>query len=237
MKILQNKEQIYKCRVELDKRNLSALVVDNVFYRILKKLNLYKHISIGDNLKSWDIYQTITFIENNTNTDAKILDIGCFSSEILYILLKMKFKNLYGIDLNNDLYLMPFADKLNLSRMNFLDTKFENNQFDVITAISVIEHGFNPDALFKEAARILKQDGYFIFSFDYWEDKINTNATEIFGMDWLIFSKDDVLSLLDIALKYNFKPLSQPVFDVARKPIQYLNFDYTFAWLVLQKAE
>ena len=177
MKVLQNKEEIYNCRVELDKRNLSALTVDKFFYRILKKLNLYRHVLIGDNLKSWDIYQTITFIENNTNKDAKILDIGCFSSEILYILLKMNFKNLYGIDLNNDLYLMPFADKLNLSRMNFLNTKFENNQFDVITAISVIEHGFKPDALFKEASRILKQGGYFIFSFDYWENKINTNAT------------------------------------------------------------
>ena len=56
-------------------------------------------------------------------------------------------------------------------------------------------------------------------------------------MDWLIFSKDDVLSFLKIALKYNFKPLSQPVYDAGLKPIQYLNFDYTFAWLVLQKAE
>jgi len=69
---------------------------------------------------------------------------------------------------------------------------FKSNYFSAITAISVIEHGFESDRLLAEVSRLLKVGGYFIVSVDYWKDKISTDGLTAFGMDWMIFSREDL---------------------------------------------
>jgi Methylase involved in ubiquinone/menaquinone biosynthesis len=56
---------------------------------------------------------------------------------------------------------MPFADKIKYVVGDFMHTPFPDNSFDVVTAISVIEHGFNPDLLLKEMLRIVKKETFY----------------------------------------------------------------------------
>ena len=57
-------------------------------------------------------------------------------------------------------------DKINFENEKF---KFENNKFDLVTAISVIEHLANPSNFLSEINIILKKDGFLILVTPNWE--------------------------------------------------------------------
>ena len=242
VQVLKSKEEIYRSRAELDRRKISYLSErKGLFRRIIGKLERRlgiekKEINIGNEIKSWDILLTINFIEQRCSVDAAILDIGASTSEIICSLYKAGFKNLTGIDLDPKVTLMPFADKIKYVIGDFMQTPFPDNSFDVVTAISVIEHGFNPDLLLKEMSRIIKRGGYFVGSTDYWPEKINT-TTQIYGMDWMIFSEKEIKEFIDIAKKYNFQIIGDKNFSAKEKPVEFLNQNYTFLWFAFQKVD
>jgi len=103
------------------------------------------------------------------------------------LLHSLGYEEIFGVDLNEDVVNMPFNDSIKYSVADFKNTFFKSNYFSAITAISVIEHGFESDRLLAEVSRLLKVGGYFIVSVDYWKDKISTDGLTAFGMDWMIF--------------------------------------------------
>ena len=86
MKILSKYNQLTETRNMLKKEGLSFAYSNNVSY-LLKRLKL-PIIQIGEFNKSWDIYNSLDFINKNLAQDAKILDVGCYGSEILLTLYK-----------------------------------------------------------------------------------------------------------------------------------------------------
>jgi SAM-dependent methyltransferase len=161
--------------------------------------------------------------------------MGAFASEVPCILHKLHYSNLVGVDLNPKIKLMPYADVVRYEVSDFMHTPFESESFDAITAISVIEHGFKSRLLLRELARLLRPGGYFVASFDYWSDKINTEGTPIFGMDWRIFSAQEVSAFLQEAAEYELAPGGEIDLAGVDRPIRCGQKHYTFAWLVLQK--
>ena len=131
---------------------------------------------------------------------------------------------------------MPYADSIRYVAADFTRTPFENEEFDVVTSTSVIEHGFNGTALLTEMARLLRPAGYFIASFDYWPEKIDTSGVPFFGMDWKIFSQQEVLAFIEEARNYNLFPCGKIDLTANEKPVDYEGRQYTFAWLVLRKG-
>jgi ubiquinone/menaquinone biosynthesis C-methylase UbiE len=119
---------------------------------------------------------------------------------------------------------MPYQGKIKYEIINFLKTKFADNSFKAITSISVIEHGFDATALLSEVSRLLQPGGYFISSFDYWPEKIDTKGITFFGMDWTIFSEQEIINFVDQAKDFGLSPVS----EMSCKR-------YTFGWLVLKK--
>lgn len=242
VQVLKSKEEIYHSRAELDYRKISYLserkgILRRMSEKLGRRLGIEKReIIVGNEIKSWDVLLTIKFIEQKYSKHAAILDIGAFSSEIICSLYKAGFKNLMGIDLDPKVTLMPFADKIKYVVGDFMQTPFPDESFDVVTAISVIEHGFNPDLLLKEMSRIIKRGGYFVGSTDYWSEKINT-TTQIYGMDWMIFSEKEIKEFIDIAKKYNFRIIGDEDFSVKEKPVEFLNQNYTFLWFAFQKMD
>jgi len=168
----------------------------------LDSLHLFPH---QDRSKSWDISKIIHIL-NKADKGSFILDVGCNTCPILAMLSKIGFKELYGCDL----YLSSSSKsqseinefkKYNLSIQNLEDTNYRNNMFDYITSLSVIEHSINIEKYFKEMNRILKKGGMLLTSTDYWQNKISTKNSCLFGMPDIIFSRDEINNIINIAKK------------------------------------
>lgn len=205
--------------------------------KVLRKAHLVAGVNVGMREKSWDVLRTLQFIEQHVQKGVPILDLGAYASEVLCSLRKMGFSDLTGIDLNPALCQMPHNDTIKYVTGDFTETRFMSESFGVITAISVLEHGFCGPKIFREVSRLLRTNGYLIGSIDYWPEKIDTNGVRAFGLDWTIFSKEDLLALIDEAGKYGLIPVGQLNFEAAERTISWLERDYTFAWLALQKVD
>lgn len=233
LEVLHHKRQIEQARHTLRARRLSCMTPD--WRAILQRCRLAGGIRIGDGLKSWDVLKTVEFIESHAGKEAPILDIGAYASEVPLILHRLGYRRVAAVDLNPDIVKMPYADAIDYRVGDFLRAPFPYQTFSAVTAISVIEHGFNGEALAAEMQRLLCPGGFFIASFDYWPEKIATDGINLFGMSWTIFSRDDVERLIAVARTHGLEPYGTLAFDAAERPISYFGRDYTFAWLALRK--
>ncbi len=234
LEVLQNKQEIQKARKTLIEQGRSVL--EDGLSKALRKLHLSKAPPVGDILKSWDVARTLDFIETNLPKDARILDLGAYCSEVPVSLARMGFTGVHGIDLNPDVSAMPHADIVKYSVSDFMRTPFSDASFDAITSVSVIEHGYEPKALFAEVGRLLRPRGYFIASFDYWPEKINTGDTRFFNMSWLIFSREEVTKMVSVANSFGLIAAGEMRHQSDERAIQCAGYDYTFGWLVLRKV-
>ena len=236
IEILQSKAAIEAARAQLATRGLSCLGMEvggptGLFARMVRR----RPATLGDPVKSWDVLRTAELLETSFPKAARVLDIGAYSSEILPILHRLGFERLTGIDLNRGLLQMPYAASIHYQIGNFLHTPFPDGSFDAITAISVIEHGFDGPALLREMSRLLAPGGVFVASFDYWPEKIDTGDTRFFGMDWLIFSRGEVAAFVTEAQQHGFEMRGGAALDAREKTIHCAARDYTFAWMALHR--
>jgi len=233
MDVLQTKPEIKAARKRL--KEMGADAADAAFIALLKRNRLLPGKAVGDQLKSWDVWKTVSFIRQNLPIDAAVLDLGAYACEILPALHQLGYRSLTGVDLNPNLSAMPYQESIRYLVGNFLETTLHDGTFDAITAISVIEHGYQPERLCAEVSRLLKSGGYFLASIDYWGDKIDTSGITVFGLDWLIFSRSDVDRLIEVADLYGLEPVGSIKLDASDALIHWQSRDYTFAWLALRK--
>lgn len=234
MKVLSRMSSVDEARKTLTGMGASAL--ESPAMQKLRSLRLNRTIKLGDHLKSWDMLETVRFIQDHVGRDEPILDIGAFASEITISLRQIGYTKLSGVDLNKRVLKMPFNGEIDYRVSNFMDTPFADGAFKAVTSISVIEHGLDQTALLREMSRLLRVGGYFISSFDYWIDKIDTDNIKIFNLSWIIFSKQDVESFVAEAAKFNLKPVGELNFGCDERPVDCLDRQYTFAWLALEKV-
>lgn len=234
MQVLQNETQISNARHALINRRASS--IESPFRSLLRRFGLVHGVILGDQVKSWDVLKTLNFIEHHVQKNEPILDIGCYASEIIVALHKLGYTNLTGADLNPDLKQMPYQDAIRYETANFMHTPFADASFKAITSISVIEHGFDGQALLKEMSRLLQRGGYFMASFDYWPEKIDTTGIKFFGLDWKIFSEQEVADFIEQAAAYGLVPVGDLHYEVQETPIECGGKKYTFGWLVLKKT-
>lgn len=232
--VLKFKSEIQSARDEMRRTGISSLTP-----WIRKWLNTsgISNGVVGDAIKSWDVLKTAAFIRNRLPPETPVLDVGAYASEILSVLHRMKYSNLAGVDLNPRIKEMPFSDLIRYEVADFMATPFPDGAFGAIAAISVIEHGFNSERLLREISRLLRPGGYFIASFDYWPEKVDTTGIDIFNMDWKIFSKEEVLSFIEEARASGLSPCGEIDLEAGEKVIHWGGKDYTFAWLALRKTE
>ena len=130
-----------------------------------------------------------------------------------------------------------------ISIQNLEKTNFQNNMFDYITSLSVIEHGVNTQNYFKEMNRILKKDGMLLTSSDYWPDKlvnkiINKDIRKMSPNN--VFSKEEIeKEVIDVAEQNGFT-LTEPIdFTHEDKVVHWrattIERDYTFIFFALRK--
>ena len=232
--VLQSHEQITQSRKVLQQRGVSS--VDPAIIRRLRNHKLLRGVNVGHNIKSWDVLRTLDFIRGSVATNAAILDIGAYASEILCSLHKSGYTNLHGVDLNPGISAMPFRQRVTYKVSDFMHAPYPDAMFDVITATSVIEHGYQGERLFGEVSRLLKDEGFFVASFDYWPEKLNTDGINLFGMSWTIFSNEDVQNMAKLANLHHMTPHLKIQSIVPKVGvIDTMARKYTFAWIVFKK--
>lgn len=124
--------------------------------------------------KIWDKYQFNTSVEKDSRVDVasrliergtRFLDIGC-GDGLLCHLVKDKYEQVYGIDISPRAVEIAKSRGINAERVN-LNTDalpFEDNYFDTVVCLDVIEHVFDPVRLLAEINRVLKTGGTSIVS-------------------------------------------------------------------------
>ena len=228
--VMQSRGEYRSARRILRRRGLSFL--PPLYCRLPVARRYYRGKGIGDIRKSWDVLWMLERIKE-FGPDARVLDMGAYRSELMAALVKSGVSDATGIDLDfptgtggaGGIYV----------KGDMMATPFDDDSFDVITSVSVIEHGFDASRLFAEISRLLRPGGVFLASFDYWPEKIDTSATPLFGLPWNIFSSEEVETLLKSARSFGLRTTGN-VDLAARQPT--INFEgrrYTFGLLEVQK--
>jgi SAM-dependent methyltransferase len=200
-------------------------------------------------MKNWDIWQIYNIVKD-MDKDTYIFDFGCRESAVINLCYKMGFRNLYGIDLYeldskynrrsylNDLYLwfgrkLIYGTTYHLQRGDGLVSKCSSDFYDIITSVSVVEHGVDIEVFFKEMYRLLKKYGLLYVSTDYWPEKIKVHQE-----DWVIFSKEEIEDIIKIAWDNGFNLLGEKNMEQSpMKTISFNGYDFTFLSMIFKKSE
>lgn len=207
----------------------------NLAIKVIKTSKLNLHPNVPE--KNWDSLIALNIITQNINKSAVILDAGGEkTSLIIFWLYQLGYFNLKCVNLT-------FKNRIKRGDIEFIPgdlikTPFPNNYFDIVTCISVIEHGVDEVKYFEEMNRILKKGGLLITSTDYWESKIETGGKLAYNNPISIYDKDSVKKLLNNAFKSNFR-LYGPEIDLScqDKVVNWkmFNLEFTFLIFCLQK--
>lgn len=97
------------------------------------------------------------------NPGSKILDIGCAGGHLIKFLEEKGFKEVSGVDISPEA--INLCNKRKLKKVSVgdcLETRFEEETFDLITADNVLEHLADDEKALSEWYRILKTNGTLI---------------------------------------------------------------------------
>lgn len=190
-------------------------------------------------LKTWDVERAADAFSARLDPADPVLDMGCFACEMLPVLKRLGFSELYGIDLNPAVAQMPYADTIHYTVGDMLATPWPDGHFAGVSAISVIEHGVGDEQLCREVSRLLRPGGIFIFTTDYWPQKVPT-AQRIFDLDWRIFDAAEIEALTRTARAHGLHPVSDPTpaLRAPRSPaVHFDGKDYTFLYGAFVRGE
>jgi SAM-dependent methyltransferase len=236
--VLRDPGQIEDADAELRRRGLlEPRVTDSAVQRVIRWLLRRPQPQVV--LKTWDVLRSIDAITSLLEPMDPILDVGCFACDVLPALKRLGYRNLTGIDLNPAVVNMPFAETIRYTVGDLLATPWRDDSFLAITAISVIEHGVPDEDLCREVSRLLRPGGAFIFTTDYWPQKIATTE-KWFGLDWRIFDAEEVERLVAVAGTYNLRPVAETsavLRGASDPPVHFEGRDYTFLYGAFIRGE
>jgi len=245
--LLVSREEIAQATGELSRRGLvefgsaaSRSRPAAAMRRILGRTNL-----APDPVKSWDVLKVLEALIETTAPGSPVLDLGSVACPVLPSLHSLGYNDLHGVDLNPRVRDMPFAGQIDYRMADMNATPWPDGTFAAITAVSVIEHGFDQGALLDEVARLLRPGGVFIFSTDYWPKKISTDNMRLFGLDWRIFSAAEIEELILAARERGLHPMGEPSavlnaptpVSANGTPISFAGRNYTFLYGALVRGQ
>ena len=170
MNIFDNKlrEIILKNPINESNKNLNKENEENIKYleSAANKLNSSKHSKM------------LKIVDLNTNSKRdEILDFGCGGGVPLVLLKMAGYNNVYGVDLKTlDINKVKkqnyFVDLFNFNKNIFSElhngkTNFDNEKFDIIISLQVLEHVKNFEEYYDEVTRLLKKNGKLILIFPH----------------------------------------------------------------------
>ncbi len=134
-------------------------------------------------LKKFDLTREDLAIKLIDSPGNNFLDIGC-GSGLLAFKIKNNFNYIYGIDITTSQIQIAEEKAKKELKNNFIFSicnvdegiNFEDEMFDTVTCLAVLEHVFDPYFVVDEISRILKPGGIFILdvpNIAYLKQRIN----------------------------------------------------------------
>jgi hypothetical protein len=198
----------------------------------VKNAGLHPH---SDGPKNWDSLSALSFILRHTKKSSNILDAGgeVYSPLVEWLFL-YSYKTLHVINLS---FNQNFSrGPIKYIRGDCTQTPYPSGYFDVITSLSVIEHGVESESFLRESHRILRRGGFLIVSTDYWSSPINT-FKEAYGAKVKIFTPEEIHELIRKAKGIGFMPTGEIDYSTGEKAVRWkrLGLDFTFIIFALVK--
>jgi hypothetical protein len=188
--------------------------------------------------KNWDSLAALGAVLRRTGTAGRVLDCGGIMESVISSWLWLYgFRDLWCI---NPVFPAPFRHGgIHYEPGDATDTRFDAATFDVVTCLSVVEHGVDLDGYFREAARILKPGGALVTSTDYYPDPVDTDGKFAYGVPVKIFNRAEIEHALEIAAIHGLRPSAPVQLDAVEKPVHWelTDLDYTFLVFTLVKAD
>jgi len=193
----------------------------------------------GNPAKNWDSLAALDLILRCTTPRARVFDAGgeCYSRILPWL-------GLYGytrLVVGNIEFEGPMPDyesAVTYERMDLTRTGFAAGSIDAITCLSVIEHGVDIDAYFREMARVLKPGGVLITSADFWDTPVQTRGQDAHGVGIRVLTPADVSAALACAEQHGFSLVAPLDLTVGDRVVHWARYDlrYTFVLFSLRKA-
>lgn len=141
-------------------------------------------------------------IETRLGNRKTVLDIGC-GAGLLTNPLSSAGHQVTGIDLSegslNIAKKHDITKKVKYLPANAYELPFENDCFDVVCAMDILEHVEHPEKLISEASRVLKPNGLFFFH------TFNRNPLSyliiIKGVEWFVKNTPPNMHVYDLFIK------------------------------------
>jgi len=199
----------------------------------LHKLGLAGH---HDPQKNWDLNLTIEVL-NGISRNARILDAGSGSKAIFgNSSYELGYKNIFASDLQS-----YSGSKIRFTREDISHTNYQDNFFDLIGCLSVIEHGINIDKFLQEMYRITKKNGVLCISTDFWPIEEDHSDKFPYGNDnpsMMLFNNSSLHEFIDKAENLGWSvPKFENINAFDPRPITWprMKASYTFAWVCFIK--
>ena len=193
-------------------------------------------------MKSWDVWMCTSFIREKFGSlreGFSCLDMGAYGSEIPHILLRQGNCEVSVVDLNESIMSRGhgFRRCENIYVGDMYDCSlYGGKRFDIVTSISVFEHGYDLEKVASTVSTVLKPGGHLLMSVDYNATKVDTSSANLFGMPWNIFSREEIIELIErlsrdgIMLVHSENKSYDLLLD-NRRPIDWAGRNYTFLML------
>jgi SAM-dependent methyltransferase len=201
IRTLQSKDEIAAARARLRERGLDFTAPGaRRLWDIMYSIRYRTEAPPTDLFKGWDVANALEVAERFLpQPNMPVLDLGCYNSEILWVLNQRGFAPLYGCDLSALCRWMPYWNKIRYDVADLTHTSYPDHSYALITCLSVIEHGVPADALVSEVTRLLKPGGIFVFTTDYdatGGPHMVAPESRPFGLDWKIYSRPELWELI-----------------------------------------
>lgn len=179
----------------------SAVAINNAFYDDLGEA-WYQASDHPIALLRAENAVRIPWIAKQLSPMSSILDIGCGAGLLTNALAKLNH-SVTGIDLSeSSLNIAAAHDEtrsVRYKQANAYSLPFSDQEFDVVSAMDILEHVEEPNLLISEAARVLKPKG--LFFFHTFNRTFLSYLMVIKGVEWCVRNTPERMHLYSLFLK------------------------------------